>query len=147
MFVSKHKCTKLKAVSGYKQAGVKKKRKILSDPLFLTYFCIMKFNKNTLGFLYNRYVIVGAILGSMIFLFGPNNIKVQHRLNKKLEKVEAEKQFYLREIEKNRKISNDLLTNEDNLERFAREQYWMKRDNEDVFLVIREGAETKTRKK
>jgi cell division protein FtsB len=107
----------------------------------------MKFDKNTLGFLYNRYVIVGVLMGGMIFIFGPNNIKVQHRLNQKLEKVEAEKQFYLREIEKNRKISNDLMTNEDNLERFARERYWMKRDNEDVFLVIREGEETKTRKK
>ncbi len=72
---------------------------------------------------------------------------VQHRLEKKFEEVESEKKFYLEEIEKNQKISQDLMTNMDNLERFAREKYWMKRDNEDVYLVIIEGASNQTKKK
>jgi len=105
----------------------------------------MKFDKKKLTFLYNPYILVGVIMGSMIFLFGTNNLRVQHRLNQKLEKLENEKQFYLREIEKNKKISHDLMTNEDNLERFAREKYWMKRDNEDVFIVIRDSSVFKTK--
>jgi len=83
----------------------------------------------------------------LIFGFGPSNLMVQHRLNKELEKVETEKKFYLEEIEKNRNISKVLMTNQDNLERFAREHYWMKRDNEDVYLVIREDGEIRTMKK
>ena len=103
--------------------------------------------KKIISILTNRYVLTSIVFMVLIFGFGPNNLMVQHRLNNKLEKVETEKKFYLKEIEKDRNISKVLMTNKDNLERFAREHYWMKRDNEDVYLVIREDGETKTKKK
>ena len=96
--------------------------------------------KSIFNFVINRYVLTSIIFIVWIFGFGPNNIMVQHRLEKKFEEVESEKKFYLEEIKKDQKMSQDLMTNMDNLERFAREKYWMKRDNEDVYLVIREGG-------
>ena len=87
----------------------------------------------------NRYVITFVIFALWIFVFGPSRMTIQWDLSSKLEKVQAEKQFYLDEIAKNVKASEELLTNDDNLERYAREKYWMKRDNEDVYLVIRKG--------
>ena len=86
----------------------------------------------------NRYVITLGVFFVWIFAFGPSDLKTQYKLSKELEKAEIEKQFYVDEIEKNRQISKDLLTNMDNLERFARESYWMKRENEDVYIVIKE---------
>ncbi len=80
-----------------------------------------------------------------IFIFGPNNLWVQHKLNKRLDKINNEKQFYIREIKKDREVANKLLTNMDNLERYARERYWMKRDNEDVFLIIPTDDKSKTK--
>ncbi len=85
----------------------------------------------------NRYVITFVVFALWIFVFGPSRLTIQWDLSNKLEKVQAEKQFYLDEIAKNVKASEELLTNDDNLERYAREKYWMKRDNEDVYLVIR----------
>jgi cell division protein FtsB len=87
----------------------------------------------------NRYVITFVIFALWIFVFGPSRLTIQWDLSNKLEKVQSEKQFYLDEIAKNVKASEELLTNDDNLERYAREKYWMKRDNEDVYLVIRKG--------
>ena len=59
------------------------------------------------------------------------------RLRNDLQKLQAEKQFYLDEIRKDKAAVEVLMTDERNLERFAREKYLMKRDNEDVYLIIR----------
>lgn len=107
----------------------------------------MKFLGKLLGMSWNKYFITSVIFFLWIFVFGPSRLTIQWDLSKKLELVEAEKQFYLDEIAKNQKSSEDLMTNDDNLERFAREKYWMKRDNEDVYLVIRKDNKTKTKKK
>ena len=103
--------------------------------------------KKTLGFLWNRYVIAFLVFVLFVLILGPNNLRTQYRLSKVEEDIRNERQFYLDEIEKNRKISKELMTNLDNLERFAREKYWMKRDNEDVYLIIRreEGDSKKTK--
>ncbi|RUA31235.1 MAG: septum formation initiator family protein [Bacteroidetes bacterium] len=103
--------------------------------------------KKTLGFLWNRYVIAFLVFVFFVLILGPNNLRTQYRLSKVEEDIRNERQFYLDEIEKNRKISEELMTNLDNLERFAREKYWMKRDNEDVYLIIRreEGDSKKTK--
>jgi len=103
--------------------------------------------KKTLGFLWNRYVIAFLVFVLFVLILGPNNLRTQYRLSKVEEDIRNERQFYLDEIEKNRKISEELMTNLDNLERFAREKYWMKRDNEDVYLIIRreEGDSKKTK--
>ena len=42
---------------------------------------------------------------------------------------------YQKEIEINSKKLNDLHTDKEGLERFAREEYFMKRSNEDVFII------------
>lgn len=107
----------------------------------------MELFKKILSMSWNRYVLVAIIFLILIFVFGPSNLFVQWELSKKLKEVEAEKQFYLDEIVKNQKASEELMTNDDNLERYAREKYWMKRDSEDVFLIIRRDKAAKTTKK
>jgi len=107
----------------------------------------MELLKKILGISWNRYFLVALLFFIWIFVFGPSRLTVQWDLSDKVEEVEAEKQFYLDEIAKNHKASEELMTNDDNLERYARERYWMKRDNEDVYLVIREDGESKTKKK
>ena len=49
--------------------------------------------------------------------------------------LEKEIKHYQKEIEINSKKLNDLHTDKEGLERFAREEYFMKRSNEDVFII------------
>ena len=56
-------------------------------------------------------------------------------INKYIRSLEKEIKFYQKEIEVNRKKLEDLHTDKEGLERFAREEYFMKRPNEDVFII------------
>lgn len=73
----------------------------------------------------------------MIF-FDSNNMIRQGHLSSTLNDLEDQKAYYLSEIEKDSAALNQLQTNLKTLERFARERYLMKRDNEDIYLVMRE---------
>ena len=55
---------------------------------------------------------------------------------KKCNKLNAEKNYYIAEIENNKKKIEELQHNKKSLETFARENYLMKRDNEDVFVFV-----------
>ena len=60
----------------------------------------------------------------------------QYEYRAQLNKLEAEKEFYTRESAKAVKDLNELTTNKSKLEKFAREKYLMKKENEDVFVII-----------
>ena len=55
--------------------------------------------------------------------------------NRKYKEKYEEIKHYQKEIEINSKKLNDLHTDKEGLERFAREEYFMKRSNEDVFII------------
>jgi cell division protein FtsB len=50
--------------------------------------------------------------------------------------MELEKEYYLERIAEDSKKLNELMTNDENLEKFAREQYLMKKPDEDIFLIV-----------
>ncbi len=96
----------------------------------------MKSLKLIFSIVWNKYLIV-VVVFAVWMLFFDNNSYLSHRnLNAELAKVTKEKEFYLQEIEQDSKRTNDLMSDDDNLERFAREEYLMKRDNEDIYLII-----------
>ena len=49
----------------------------------------------------------------------------------------------MEEIVKNKAEVTDLLTNQKNMEKYAREKYRMKRDNEDVYVIVQESPAKK----
>ncbi|GAB1414992.1 septum formation initiator family protein [Paludibacter sp.] len=85
--------------------------------------------------LLNKYsiVIIGFVL-YMTFFDNYNWIDRKSR-GSEIKKLESEYKFYLDEIEQNKntiyKLNNDSLF----LEKFAREKYYMKNDDEDVFIL------------
>ncbi|BAX79440.1 hypothetical protein ALGA_1054 [Labilibaculum antarcticum] len=56
----------------------------------------------------------------------------------KIESLEKEKAYFIEKIETDKNRIDELKTNRENLEKFAREQYLMKKDNEDIFIMIKE---------
>jgi uncharacterized membrane protein (DUF106 family) len=71
-----------------------------------------------------------------LLFFDKNDVFTQWELMKKCRKLEKERNYYIAEIEKNRFALNELQTNKNSLETFARESYLMKKDNEDVFVFV-----------
>jgi cell division protein FtsB len=91
-----------------------------------------------LSLLKNKYFLsTTAFLVWMLF-FDRNDLLSQYEYRSQLQKLEQEKQFYTQEIAKVQKDLDELTTNKDKLEKFAREHYLMKRDHEDVFVIIEE---------
>ena len=88
--------------------------------------------------LLNKYFYVGfGFLLWMIFA-DQESIIVQYKLSNDIKTLEKQKKFYLEEIEKNQNSLNILNNDTTSLEKFARENYYMKKDNEEVFVVIEE---------
>jgi len=84
----------------------------------------------------NKYFITILIFGVWMLFFDNNNFIAQFRLNKTHHELEMEKDYYLSEIEKDRRATYELITDTLTLEKFGREQYLMKRDNEDIYLIV-----------
>ncbi len=86
----------------------------------------------------NRFLLTGAIFFAWIALFDSNSCYDQIRLENERMKLETEKAFYLDKIQQDSIALQELKTNSKNLEKFARENYMMKKDNEDVFVIVEE---------
>jgi len=84
----------------------------------------------------NKYVL--TIIGLIVWLlfFDKNDVFTQYELLQKCEKLEKDKEYYLTEIENNKRNLNELRTNKKSLETFAREKYLMKKENEDVYVFV-----------
>ncbi len=89
-----------------------------------------------LSLLNNKYFITVIGLAVWLTFFDKNDAFTQFDLIQKCRKLERDKQYYLSEIENNRKNLNELRTNKKSLETFAREKYLMKKDNEDVYVFV-----------
>ncbi|MCS7028022.1 MAG: septum formation initiator family protein [Bacteroidia bacterium] len=89
-----------------------------------------------LSYLTNKYVIVLLFLSVWMLFFDRNNIFTLLALRKKLHEVYNDKKFYQKKI---REFDSTLkYINEDKvfLENYAREKYFMKKDNEDIFIIV-----------
>jgi cell division protein FtsB len=84
----------------------------------------------------NKYVYATLTFLVWLTFFDNNSLITQYRLSSTLNKLQEEKVHYEKEIEKNRLEVKQLLTDKENLERFAREKYLMKKEDEDIFIVV-----------
>ena len=89
-------------------------------------------------FLSNKYVwVLLFFLTWMIFL--DNYSYFDHRfLDKQIEELEANTAYYREEIKKDRENIKQL-KNSDEIEKYAREKYYMKKDSEDIYIIEFEG--------
>lgn len=86
----------------------------------------------------NKYFLVTVAFITWLLFFDRNDLMLQYEYRTQLNKLQEEKEFYTAETEKVKKDLEELTTNRDKLEKFAREKYLMKKDNEDVFIIIRQ---------
>ena len=87
-----------------------------------------------LKILANRYILA-IILFTAWMLFFDNYSYLEHRvLDNEIEELENNIKYYKTEIKKD-STNIKYLKNNDRVEKYAREKYYMKRDNEDIYII------------
>lgn len=93
----------------------------------------------------NKYFVTLSVFIIWIFLLDGNNLVERYGQMKELKKLRKDSEYYQQRIEEDKKKLEELKTDNNNLEKFAREQYRMKRKDEDLYLVITPSEERKLR--
>jgi cell division protein DivIC len=89
----------------------------------------------------NKYLLTGLAFVVWLAFFDRNNLVSQYRSHKVLNNLRTEKKFYIDETAKDSIALHDLTTDTASMERYARENYLMKKDNEDIFIIVKEKKE------
>lgn len=87
------------------------------------------------SWLKNRYLLVGAVFLVWMLFIDTNSWWFHRELNQEIEELEEATEYYKGEIIQDSTLLHDLDSNSEALERFARERYRMKKENEDLFII------------
>lgn len=83
----------------------------------------------------NRYFLAAFIFLMLVMFFDQSSLISQYEARQGLHDLKKEKRYYQTEIKKTREDLNDLFSDSKSLEKFAREHYFMKKANEEIWLV------------
>ena len=97
---------------------------------------IRSFFVNLPPFFRNIFFLTGLAFTVWMLFFDENNLMVQYNRRHELIALQKKRGFYKQEISKVEKQYQELTTNSESQEKFARENYMMKKDNEDVFVIV-----------
>lgn len=86
----------------------------------------------------NKYVLTISVFVIWTLFFDQNNMVDRLRMSSEIRQLEADREYYMEQIVRDSTRLHELTTDRENLEKYAREQFLMKRPDEDVFVVIEE---------
>ncbi len=84
----------------------------------------------------NKYFIIAMAFVVWMIFFDKNDLFSHYQYHEQVSKLKQERDFYQKETAKVAKDLDELTSNPQKLEKFARERYLMKKDNEDVFVIV-----------
>jgi cell division protein FtsB len=93
-----------------------------------------KFNSKYLKPFKNIYILVLIVFVVWMLFFDAHSLLFHHELNSDIQELEYQKEHYKNEMAKDNKAIKELST-EEGLERTARETYYMKKSNEEIFII------------
>ena len=94
--------------------------------------------KRFLNLFRNKYFLVSSIFLVWMVFFDRNDLFSQWEYHQQVSKLQQERDFYQKESAKVHQDLDELTSNKQKLEKFAREKYLMKKDNEDVFVIVKD---------
>jgi cell division protein DivIC len=86
----------------------------------------------------NKYILTIAVFTIWMLFFDQNNMVDRIQMTNEIKQLESDLHYYQEQIDKDSARYHELTTDKENLEKYAREQFLMKKANEDVFVVIEE---------
>ncbi|OFY62721.1 MAG: hypothetical protein A2V46_10245 [Bacteroidetes bacterium RBG_19FT_COMBO_42_7] len=95
-----------------------------------------KFIEKIPPFLRNKYLLTIIIFVVWLLLLDSNNLISRHKEMKNLRKLKSDREYYVKRIEEDKRKLHELRTDNRNLEKFAREQYRMKKPDEDLYIIL-----------
>ena len=95
----------------------------------------MKILSNLPAWLKNKYFIATLVFVAFIAFFDDRDLVTNYHHRKQLNELQKSAEYYRQEIEKTKAELNQLKTDAATLEKYAREKYLMKRDNEAVYII------------
>ena len=94
----------------------------------------MNFNSKYLKPFKNLYILIFVVFVVWMLFFDANSWLIHRELNADIDALDHEKEYYQKEIEKDNKSIKELST-EEGTEKMAREKYYMKKVNEDIYII------------
>jgi cell division protein FtsB len=84
----------------------------------------------------NFYVVCSILFLVWMTFLDSNDLITRFKMASKLGELDDEKEYYNQKIIEVEKDRNELMTNRELLEKFAREKYLMRKESEDVFVIV-----------
>ena len=82
----------------------------------------------------NVFILISVVFAIWMLFFDTNSLLTHVELNRDIDDLEDENEYYKREIGKDKK-EIETLSSDKGLEKFAREKYYMKRDKEEIYII------------
>jgi cell division protein DivIC len=95
----------------------------------------------------NKYVLTISIFIIWVTLLDSNNLITRYKEMSELRKLKIDREYYIKRIEEDKQKLHELKTDNHNLEKFAREQYHMKKQDEDLYLILTPSEDRKITRK
>lgn len=82
----------------------------------------------------NKYLLILILFIVWMVFFDTNSFFIHNELNSEIKTLEESKEFYRDEINQDKSFIENMKDSSEQ-EKFAREKYYMKKDNEDIFII------------
>jgi cell division protein DivIC len=96
------------------------------------------FLKSLPSWIFNKYLIVLLVYGTYMILFDSNHFRSQFRQAAVLRNLEKERDYYAQQLDEVKKERAQLFSDPECVEQFARENYFMRKDDETVYVFVEE---------
>lgn len=104
---------------------------------------IKKFVDKIPPILKNKYLLTGVAFLIVMLFIDRNNLISQYKMRKELNGLRKELQFFRDQAEKDSIELSRLMSDSLELEKLGREKYMMKRDSEDIYIIVRKPVKNK----
>ena len=89
-------------------------------------------------FVWNRYFILTIAFAVWMFFFDQNSFFVHRELDKQIKLLEVDESYFQEHLNTETEKLDQLNSNPAEIERIAREKHFLKKDDEDIFIIEQE---------
>ena len=89
-------------------------------------------------FVWNRYFVLTVAFAVWMIFFDQNSFFVHRELDKQIKLLEVDESYYQEHLDTEAEKLNQLNSNPAEIERIAREKHFLKKDDEDIFIIQQE---------
>ncbi len=82
----------------------------------------------------NKYFLILVVFAAWMFYFDTNSFFVHQELSNEIKELENNKEYFQKEITNDKEFI-EKLKDENEMEKFARETYYLKKENEEIFII------------